>query len=131
MRYLLATTLANFLINFIAWTANADKYDNHYYPPVTTYMTEVTELVNTTNIENYTPDTCQGIAIAQAGANNMMYLGTHKPQLSLGVGECDGQMAGSIMFGVKPCKNCPMINGSWAMDENVNAFGVGATIIFK
>ena len=93
-------------------------------------MVNVTDLVNTTNITNYTPDTCQGVAIAMAGSNNTMYMGTDKPQISLGVGECGGDLASSLMFGMKINKKM-FINGSWATDNDINSFGVGATVVFK
>ena len=118
----------------------ADKYQHHYFyepiyipveQPQATEVTNVTEVVNTTNIENYTGDHCQGVAIAQAGANNQMYMGTSKPQASIGLGECGGDWAGSAMFGIKPCQDCPMLNGNWAFDDNINAFGLGATFIFR
>lgn len=107
--------------------------ENYYVPPheePAEDAVNVTEVVNTTNIENYTPDYCQGVAIAQAGTNNQMYMGTRKPQLSVGLGECGGDLASSLMFGVGVSNNL-MINGSWATDNEVNAFGVGATVIFK
>ena len=71
------------------------------YNTYDTYVTNVTEeqritdLVNTTNIQNYTQDHCNGVAIASAGANNHMSLATNKAQVSLGLGECSGEVAGS------------------------------------
>lgn len=121
---------------FIALPSFADDPHRRWVPTQITEVTEVTnitELTNTTDIinefNNY--NRCQGVAIAQAGANNQMYLGTHKPQLSLGIGECGGEVAGSLMFGMKPCKNCPLINGSIAVDDDVDAYGIGATFIFR
>ena len=106
------------------------------YNTYDTYVTNVTEeqritdLVNTTNISNYTQDECNGVAISSAIGNNHMSLATNKPQLSFGVGNCRDEFAGSIMFGVKAGKNA-LINGSYAKDENVNAIGLGLTIILK
>jgi hypothetical protein len=107
----------------------ADNPHHGHVTEVVTEVTEVTEMMNTYN--NYTIDTCQGVAIAQAGANNHMFMGAHKPQLSLGLGECGGNIAGSIMFGMMINKRWPMINGSIAIDENVKAYGLGMTVIFK
>lgn len=112
--------------------------DPHWYQPAiyTTEVTEVTEvvnvteLVNTTNIENYTVDKCTGFAAAQASGNNQLYFGSDKPQLSLGLGECGGDVASSLMFGMK-LKNNLMVNGSWLTDNDANAFGAGITVIFK
>ena len=130
---------------YVCFVSDARGGNPHHYvtetrvielQPVVTYETNVTEqvniteLVNTTNIEHYSPDQCQGVAIAQAGANNQMYMGTKKGQLSLGVGECNGDMASSLMFGARVNANL-FLNGSWATDNEVNAFGVGATWIFK
>jgi len=107
-----------------------DTYDtyNTYNEYVTTE--QVTDIVNTTNIENYSPDQCAGVAIAQAGANNQMYFGTKKPQMSFGVGECNGEFASSLMFGMRINNNL-LLNGSWGADNDVNAFGMGATWVFK
>ena len=124
--------------------AQADKYHRWYPEPTvitTQYVTEVTEVTNVTEqvnvtdevntYNNYTADECQGVAIAMAGANNQMYYSTSKPQVSLGVGECHGEVAGSLMFGVKLGKNLPLLNGSIAVDEDVSAFGIGGTWVFK
>ena len=131
-----------FILLLISLSALAS--DRHHWAPPAPTVTEVTnvtdvvnvtELTNTTDIvneyNNYVNDRGQGVAIAMAGANNQMYLGTHKPQLSLGIGECGGEVAGSIMFGMKPCKNCPLINGSIAIDNDVDAYGIGGTWLFK
>jgi len=130
MKYLVLLAFAVFFS--IAQQASADH--RYYYPPVqatsVTEVVNVTELVNTTNIDNYTPDTCQGVAIAMAGSNNTLHFGTDHPQLSLGIGECNSDLASSLMFGMKVNKNM-MLNGSWATDNEVNAFGVGVGIIFK
>lgn len=129
---ILAACIALSAISFSS-VVNADG--SHYWEKRIVEVTNITELTNTTEIidtyNNYVNDQCQGVAIAQAGANNQMYLGTHKPQLSLGIGECDGEVAGSLMFGVKPCKNCPLVNGSIAIDDDVDAYGLGATWIFR
>lgn len=83
--------------------------------------------LNSTSL-NY--DKCHGVAIAMAGANNQMSIGTDKPQLSVGIGECDGEFASSLMFGVRINPKI-LINGSWATDEDVNAFGLGLNMVFK
>jgi hypothetical protein len=57
-------------------------------------------------------------------------MGTEHPQLSGGMGECGGDWAGSIMGGLRITNNM-LINGNWAFDDRVNAFGFGATWIFK
>ena len=75
-------------------------------------------------------DDCQGIPIAMAVGNNQMYYGTDNLQVSGGMGTCDDNWAGSIMGGMRVNNNM-MINGNWAFDEKVNAFGFGATFIFK
>lgn len=146
MKYLYGI-ICFFVLMYASMPLWADKYDHHYYPePQVTnvYETyEVTQVVNATDEQvaaameainpttySYSPDECQGVAIAQAGANNTMYMGTTKPQLSLGVGECDGELASSLMFGMR-VNNQLMLNGSWATDESISAFGVGATVIFK
>jgi len=106
------------------------------YNTYDTYVTNVTEeqritdLVNTTNIQNYTQDQCQGVAIASALGNNHMSLATNKAQLSFGLGECGDEVAGSLMLGVKAGKNA-LINGSYARDEDIDSFGVGFTWILK
>ncbi len=103
-------------------------YDTYnQYDEYVTHVTEeqrVTELLTTTNVQNYTPDECQGVAIAQAGTNNQMNMGVSAPQWSVGIGECEGEVAGSLMIGVKPSKDL-LINGSIAIDEDVRAFGLG------
>lgn len=107
--------------------------DDDPQPVTNNYITN--EYVTTSTIDSdysYEADKCQGVPMAMAVGNNQMYMGTNKPQASIGFGECDGKLAGSAMFGVKPCPNCPLINGNWAFDDNdVNAFGLGATFIFK
>ena len=112
-----------------------DTVTNVYntYDAYVTNVTEeqrITDLVNTTNISNYTQDHCQGVAIASAGANNHMSLATNKAQISLGMGECGGEVAGSLMLGVKAGKNA-LINGSYARDEDIDSFGIGFTVILK
>ena len=114
-------TKYSILVLLIAFNAYADNPHR-----TTSNITNTTEVIN-----KFTNDECQGVAIGAAGANNQMYLGTHKPQLSLGVGECNGEVAGSLMFGMKPCKGCPLINGSIAVDDDVDAYGAGMTWIFK
>ena len=79
---------------------------------------------------NYTADKCVGLAAAQASGSNQMYFGSDKPQLSLGLGECGGDLASSLMFGMK-IKNNLMLNGSWLTDNDANAFGIGLNVIFK
>ena len=138
MRFAFALLLTFiFVILTMCATNSIADWRHNYTPPVTTYtnhvtevteLTEITDVVNTYN--NYNVDECGNTAIAMAGANNQMYMGTDKPQLSLGVGECNGELASSLMFGMKLNKNL-MLNGSWAADEDVNGFGVGATVIFK
>ena len=121
---------------------------HHDHPAPVTYVTEVyetyevTETVYATDEQiaqaldtvspsvAYTPDDCQGVAIAQAGANNVMYMGTDKPQISLGLGECDGEFASSLMGGIR-LNNKLMLTGSWARDEDVDAYGVGLNMVFK
>lgn len=134
----------------LATTAIADKkhHHGHYYEPVFEPQVvnvpliiepeiQVQNDLNTTNqtavnnITDYQYNDCQGVAIAMAAANNQMYMGTSKPQLSGGMGECNGDWAGSLMFGMKPCDNCPILNGNWAFDDRVNAFGFGATFILR
>jgi len=46
------------------------------------------------------------------------------------LGECGGEVGGSLMLGVKAGKNA-LINGSYARDEDIDSFGVGLTIILK
>lgn len=75
-------------------------------------------------------DECQGVPIAMAAANNQMYMGTDNLQVSGGMGTCGSNWAGSLMAGMR-VRNNLMINGNWAFDERVNAFGFGATWIFK
>lgn len=99
------------------------------YDPVINLEPVVYETQVNTIIEQYI-DNCRGVALSQAGANNAMYMGTDKPQLSLGVGECNGDFATSLMVGGRINKQL-FINGSWAKDENTNAFGAGITAIFK
>ena len=108
-----------------------DTYDtyNTYNEYVTTE--QVTDIVNTTNIENYSPDQCQGVALAMATGSHQLYGGTQRPQFSVGAGECSGEVAGSLMFGVKPWKKGPLINGSFALDEDVSAFGIGASWVVR
>ena len=82
------------------------------------------------NIQHYAEDHCNGVAIASALGNNHMSLATNKPQISMGLGECGGEVGGSLMLGVKAGKNT-LINGSYARDEDIDSFGVGLTIILK
>lgn len=126
MTTLLQIIVTAFLLAFVA-SADADRYHTVNVPVVL----EVEQVSNVTEITEYSYNDCQGVPMAMAAANNQMYMGTHKPQASIGVGECGGDVAGSLMFGMKPCNNCPLINGNWAFDENVNGFGLGATFVFK
>ena len=108
----------------------ADRYHHHHsldltVTPTTTQTTNVTETIY------YEADKCIGVPLAMAVGNNQLYMGTDKPQASIGVGECGGSLAGSAMFGMK-LRNNLMVNGSWGFDDNdVNAFGLGATFVFK
>ena len=97
--------------------------------PVTIENVQPLDL-STQSLSEVSYNQCQGIPIAMAAANNQMYMGTNKPQLSGGMGECNGNWAGSLMGGMR-IRNNLMINGNWAFDDNVNAFGFGATFIFK
>ena len=101
-------------------------------PVINNYITEVTEITEYSQLENYgyTADNCQGIAISQAGANNQLYLGSSAVQASIGIGECGGEFASSLMMGMQINTNM-MINGSFAKDEDVNAYGVGLWVQFK
>jgi len=98
-----------------------------------TNVTHVFELPDiTANTYNtYETDSCQGVAIAQALGNNHLSAVTHKTQASLGAGECNGEYAGSLMLGIKPNKKWPLISGSYAIDEDTESFGAGATWVFK
>lgn len=153
MKYLYGI-VAFFVLMYASMPLWADKYEHHYYPaPDVTYVTEITEVYETYNVtetynatdqqiadavmnastvSNYTPDECQGMAMAMATGNNTMYMGTPAPQLSLGIGECDNYLASSLQFGMAVNKKL-MLTGSWGADEKTkkNAFGVGATVIFK
>lgn len=82
------------------------------------------------NTVSYEIDKCYGAAIAQAGANNHMNIGTQKLQLSLGIGECDSELASSLMMGTRLNKNL-LLSGSWATDKDINAFGIGFHMVFK
>ena len=99
--------------------------------PVQVDLTGLTGL-SAVDQTNYTTgyNECQGVAIAMAAANNTMYAGTDKLQVSGGMGTCEGEWAGSLMGGMK-VRNNMFINGNWAFDEKVNAFGFGATWVFK
>jgi hypothetical protein len=114
-----------------SFTARADRVDNHYYPQevpvINNYTTNVTEITEYSRLQDYD---CNGVAIAMAGANNTMNFGTLKPQVSIGIGECNGELASSLMGGVRLSNNL-FINGSWATDESVNSFGIGGTWVFK
>jgi len=112
------------IILFICTPVYADKVRQEY-----TTINNITQ--EYTDNVTHSSNECQGVAIAQATGNNQMYLGTNKPQLSLGLGNCQGEVAGSLMFGAKPGRDWPMINGSIAADNDVTAVGVGGTWIFQ
>ena len=98
--------------------------------PVQVDLTGLTGL-SAVDQTNYTTgyNDCQGIPVAMAAANNQMY-NVKSLQVSGGMGTCGGEWAGSIMGGMK-VRNNMFINGNWAFDEKVNAFGFGATWVFK
>ena len=138
------------ILIYAIFTSDAQGASPHHdVPAPVTYVTEVYETYNVTETVyatdeqiaqaleaaspttySYTPDDCQGVAIAQAGANNVMYMGTDKPQISLGLGECGGEFASSLMGGIR-LNNKLMLTGSWARDEDVDAYGVGLNMVFK
>ena len=126
------------ILLLISTVAFADNRHQHNYEPVNIPVILDFSTINDTNLTTQTVETtqlttfddCQGVSMAMAAGNNQMYFGTNKPQASIGVGECGGDVAGSLMFGMK-LRNNIMLNGSWGFDERVNAFGVGGTFIFK
>jgi hypothetical protein len=126
VRYIIAIILMAFLVLFIMKTARADKESVTNY--TTNNYTEVVELTELKPV--FQSNHCSGVAIGQAAANNHIFSGVNKytPQLSLGFGECDGEVAGSLMLGMKLKKNT-VISGSYARDENIDAVGFGITII--
>jgi hypothetical protein len=81
-----------------------------------------------TTINQY--DGCKGAALSSAIGNTHMAFGVRKPQLSVGIGVCEGEYAGSVMFGDRPCDSCAMMNGSFSTNGDVNTFGLGATFAF-
>jgi hypothetical protein len=113
-------------ILFFSSLALADKESVTNY--TTNNYTEVVELTELKPV--FQSNHCQGVAIGQATANTQVYMGASKPQLSLGLGACEGEVAGAIKLGMKLSKNT-MINGSFAKDESVDAVGVGFTIILQ
>jgi hypothetical protein len=132
MKLVTQIIITAFLLSVVT-VASADKYHPHPHtvPEVTVPVTlDVNEVTNVNDIANYTYDDCQSVAIGQAAASAQMYFGTNKPQISLGMGECGGDWAGSLRGGMK-LRNNLMFNGAWSFDEDVNAFGLGATFIFK
>jgi hypothetical protein len=94
----------------------------------TIYNTYNNHLSETT-VNQY--DDCKGAALSSAIGNTQMYLGTRKPQLSVGMGSCGGEYAGSLMFGARPCDSCALVNGSFSTNGDVNTLGIGATFLFK
>jgi hypothetical protein len=125
VRYIIAIILMAFLVLFIMKTARADKESVTNY--TTNNYTEVVELTELKPV--FQSNHCSGVAIGQATANTQMHFGTNKPQVAIGIGNCGDSWAGSIMSGIKIKENL-MINGSFAKDENVDAFGVGLNVIF-
>ena len=123
--YATALILAYLIIVSYAY---ADPHHNNTYVTEVTEVTELTEVFNTYN--DYAYDECNGVALSMAAASNQMYMGTKKPQISLGGGECRGEFAGSLMFG-KMLNNGMLLNAAIAADENVEAFSINATWILK
>lgn len=141
--YAVTMLLAFALITLPVWAepphGDTNIINNYYSEPTADVVSvdnfandtvDVVDLTNTSITDGYTVNECQGVAIAMAGSNNTMYMGTDKPQLSLGIGECEGDLASSLMFGMRLNKSM-MINGSWATDNDINAFGIGLGVIFK
>jgi hypothetical protein len=111
-----------YLILLLSFSAFADK--NHHSHNSSSY-----ETINNYTINQY--DDCKGAALSSAIGNTQMYLGTRKPQLSVGMGSCGGEYAGSLMFGARPCDSCALVNGSFSTNGDVNTLGIGATFLFK
>ena len=84
-----------------------------------------------TQVNNVSEVDGKAIAFAQAGANNHISATTFKPQLSLGIGKYEDDIAASLMVGQKACKDCLLYSGSFAFDGEETAFGFGATLTFK
>jgi hypothetical protein len=127
---LILSAIVTVILLSIAFSAFAGgKHHDHYpvYVPQTT-STAVTDTFNTYN--TYEVDKCQGIEEGQAAAAAPVYMGTDSPQMAFGAGECGGDWAGSIRGGLRIQKNL-MINGNWTFSEDVNAFGIGGTVVFK
>jgi hypothetical protein len=108
----------------ILWpVARADNPHSYTQPPPSYFSTQNT-IINTDG---------KAIAFSQAGANNHISATTFKPQLSLGIGAYESDIATSIMYGQKACKDCLLFSGSFAFDGDFEqkAIGFGATLTFK
>ena len=144
MKYIYAITVISVLLfaSMPLWAApwhDEPVIINNYITVEPTTTNSTTDVIDNANIidsvstiNNYTIDNCQGVAEAQAAANNQMYMGTDKPQLSMGAGTCSESWATSLMFGMR-LNDRMMLNGSWGHNyyTDVDSGGIGLLVIFK